>query len=142
MPQLLGNIITNDTSAKIRSGVFVTDITDHFHIFTTTCNPSSTNFNHQFCIKRSQVRQLKPDNIKGFKNGLSLTNFNDILTERDPEVAYDKFNTKLNNLLNIHCPIKTTKISKRLTPKKPWVTSSIIKSIRTKDKLYTDISNT
>ena len=27
---LLDNIITNDTSAKIRSGVFVTDITDHF----------------------------------------------------------------------------------------------------------------
>ena len=69
---LLDYIITNDTSTKIRSGVFVTDITDHFPIFTTTCNPSSTNFNHQFCIKRSQVRQLKPDNIKGFKNDLPL----------------------------------------------------------------------
>ena len=133
---LLDNIITNDTSAKIGSGVFVTDITDHFPIFTTTCNSDSNNLNHQSYSKISKVRQLKPDNIRGFKNSLSLTNFNEILSESDPEVAYDKFDTKLNNLLNIHCPIKTSKISKRSTPKKPWVTHSIIKSIRTKDKLY------
>ena len=126
-----------NTDAEVSLPLSYTDITNHFPIFTTTCNPSSTNFNHQFCInKRSQVRQLKPDNIKGLKNGLYLTNFNDILTESDPEVAFDKFGTKLNNLLNIHCPIKTTKISKRLTPKKPWFTSSIIKSIHTKDELY------
>ena len=32
--------------------------------------------------------------------------------------------------------MKTIKISKRKTPRKPWVTPGILKSIRTKDKLY------
>ena len=36
----------------------------------------------------------------------------------------------------MHCPMKTIKISNHKTPRKLWVTPGILKSIRTKDKLY------
>ena len=38
--------------------------------------------------------------------------------------------------MNIHCPIIRSKLSKRKTPIKPWITKGLIKSIQTKDKLY------
>ena len=38
--------------------------------------------------------------------------------------------------MNIHCPLKSIKVSNRKTVRKLWVTTSILNSIRTKDKLY------
>ena len=38
--------------------------------------------------------------------------------------------------MNIHCPLKSIKVSNRKTVRKPWVATSILNSIRTKDKLY------
>ena len=35
-----------------------------------------------------------------------------------------------------HCLLKSTKISNRKSVRKPWITTSILKSIRAKDKLY------
>ena len=46
------------------------------------------------------------------------------------------FSLKTTELLNIHCPLKSIKVSNRKTVRKPWVTTSILNSIRTKDKLY------
>ena len=46
------------------------------------------------------------------------------------------FIDKTTKLLNTHCPLKSTKISNRKSVRKPWITTSILKSIRTKDKLY------
>lgn len=133
---LIDNILTNDMSAKINSGVLVTDITDHFPIFTTSSTNSNFSNDMNSDIPKFERRQMKPNNIKGFKNGLSLTNWNEVYNESNPERAYNVFDTKINRILNTHCPIKTSKVSKRQTPKKPWVTPGLIKSIFTKDKLY------
>lgn len=130
---LIDNIFTNDVTKTIKSGVIVTDLSDHFPVFTIT------NSNRRYPISSPSViknRQFKPANIQGFKNNISIVNWDFVRAETDPETAYTKFNDKLTDLLNIHCPIKETKISKHNTPKKPWVTRGIIQSIKTKDKLY------
>ena len=131
---LIDNIFTNDTSTHIKSGVFFTDLSDHFPIFTFTCSNSHQrpNVQSQFTHKRC----LKPNNIKGFKNALSIINWDFVTHDRNPDTAYNNFLTKLINIFNIHCPTLKTKLPKRKIPIKPWVTRGLIKSIQTKDKLY------
>ena len=109
------------------------DLSDH-SVFSFSTNSSN---NHpksdpQFIDRR----QLKPDNIKELKNALSLVNWDYVLENKDPYSAYNNFINKFNALMNIHCPIIRSKLSKRKTPIKPWITKGLIKSIQTKDKLY------
>ena len=85
------------------------------------------------------TRQLKADNIKVFKNSLSIVNWDYMNSDDNPETSYSNFLNKTTELLNnIHCPLKSIKkkTSNRKNIRKPWVTTSILKSIRTKDKLY------
>ncbi len=134
---LIDNIFTNDVEMEIKSGVFFTDLSDHFPIFTFTksTSPNDSAAHSQF----TQRRQLTPDNIQGFKNALSIVDWDFVLNDNDPETSYNKFNDKLIDLFNIHCPMIQTKLSKRKTPRKPWVTKGLVKSIQTKDKLYKKI---
>ena len=60
-------------------------------------------------------------------------------TDDNPETSYTKFIDKTTELLNIHCPIKSVKVSNRKLARKPWITVGLLKSIRTKDKLYKNL---
>ena len=131
---LIDNIFTNDTLQKIQSGVMITDLSDHFPVFSFSTN--SSNHHPKSDPQFIDRRQLKPDNIKGLKNALSLVNWDFVLENKDPDSAYNNFIVKFNALMNIHCPIIRSKLSKRKTPIKPWITKGLIKSIQTKDKLY------
>ena len=75
-------------------------------------------------------------NIKGFKNSISLVDRDFISQDKDPENAYTNFLNKIKDLFNIYYPMKTIRVSSRKTPRKPWVTPEILKSIKTKDKMY------
>ena len=130
---LIDNIFTNDVNHKLISGNLVTDLSDHFPNFISVKGSRYKNY-----IKPSykNVRQLNDNNIKGFKNSISLVDWDFITHDNDPDNSYTHFINKITELLDFHCPIKTTKISKRKTPRKPWVTLGILKSIKSKDKLY------
>ena len=113
----------------------VTDLSDHFPNF-ISIKDSRFDPKNKHKTKYKQVRQLKPNNINGFKNSLSIVNWNFVLDDNDPNNSYSNFLQKTTNLLDIHCPIKTIKISNRKTPRKPRITFGLLKSIKTKDKLY------
>ena len=82
-------------------------------------------------------------NIKGFKDFFSLVDWDFILSQdKDPENAYTNFLNKIKDLINIYCPVKTIQVSKRKAPRKPWVTPGILKSIKTKYKMYKKKKNT
>ena len=132
---LIDNIFTNDINHKINSGNLVTDLSDHFPNFISICGPCFADNNKP---KKSfkQIRQLKENNIKGFKNSISLVDWDFISQDKDPANAYTKFLNKITDLFNIHCPMKTIKVSSRKTPRKPRVTSGNLKSFKTKDKMY------
>jgi len=133
---LIDNIFTNDITAAITSGVIATDLSDHFPIFITRQN-SRPNLNvpHKKVASR-KYRQLFPNNINSLTNALSIVDWDFVKSNTDPDQAYDKFIDKITHLLNIHCPLKNVTTSKRNSPKKPWVTKGLIKSMKTKDKLY------
>ena len=132
---LIDNIFTNDFNNEIKSGNLVTDLSDHFPNF-ISIKDSRFDPKNKHKTKYKQVRQFKPNNINGLKNSLSIVNWNFVLDDNDPNNSYSNFLQKTTNLLDIHCPIKTIKISNRKTPRKPWITFGLLKSIKTKDKLY------
>ena len=131
---LIDNIFTNDILSNINSGVLITDISDHFPTFMKQHNPLHNT--QTSTTPPTQSRCFKHDNIKGLINALNITDWEQVTSIHDPEKAYNIFDNKMSNLLDIHCPMKTKKRSKRKTPRKPWVTNGLIKSLHTKDKLY------
>jgi len=130
---LIDNIFCNDVTINHKSGLIITDISDHFPTFTTS---KGNRFITPLTPTVRKSRQLKPENIKGLNNALSLTNWDLVYDTDNPEEAYNLFNDKLLNQLDIHCPLKLTKNNRRNTPKKPWITKGLLTSIKTKDKLY------
>ena len=117
------------TDHKIRSGNLITDISDHFPNFVSIVIKMYPNL----LTKISDSSNLI---IKGFKNHLANVNWDFVNTDDNPETSYTKFIDKTTELLNIHCPIKSVKVSNRKLARKPWITVGLVKSIRTKDKLY------
>ena len=75
-------------------------------------------------------------NIKGFMNCFSLVDWDFISQDKDTENVFTNFLNKIKDLLNIYCPMKTIQVSNRKAPRKPWVTPEILKSIKTKYKMY------
>ena len=132
---LIDNIFTNHVYRKINSGNLVTDLSDHFPNFISVKGPRFDD-NDKLKPSYKQSGQLKENNIKGFKNFISLVNWDFVNQDNDPEIAYKNFLHKIIELFNIQCPMKTIKISNRKTPRKPWVTPGILKSIRTTHKMY------
>ena len=112
----------------------ITDLSDHFPKFSFFTNSSNHHLKSdpQFIDRRSR----KPENIKGLKNALFLVNWHVVLENKDPDSAYNNFIDKFNDLMNIHCPIVRSNLSKRKTPIKPAITKGLIKSIHIKDILY------
>jgi hypothetical protein len=130
---LIDNIFTNDTDHIINSGNLITDISDHFPNFVSL---KGRRFQNSTRSINKKTRQFKPNNIRGFKNELTSVNWDFVINNDNPETSYSKFIDKTTELLDIHCPLKSIKVSKRKLARKPWITRGIIKSIRTKDKLY------
>ena len=65
----------------------ITDLSDHipfFFSFTT----NSSNHHPKSDPRFIDRRQLKPDNIKELKNSLSLVNWDFVLENKDPDLAY------------------------------------------------------
>ena len=52
------------------------------------------------------------------------------------EKSYEEFQKTFQGIFNKHFPIKVVKLKDNICPKKPWITNGLIKSTKTKTKLY------
>ncbi len=131
---ILDNIFTNVFDKKIKSGVCVSDITDHYPIFQIT-NSISVKYNFH---KSVRSRSFSQSNIRSFVNQVQLTNWDSILSETSANVAYNVFLDKFTSLYN-HCfplKVRTVNVNSNRIPQKPWITNAILSSIRRKNILY------
>ena len=132
---ILDNIFTNVFSNQIKSGIFVTGITDHYPIFQFT-NALDIKLNSP---KSVYSRSFNQCNINCFRSHLQLANWDHVMSEQSPQVAYTKFFDKFNELYNRCFPLRRKRITKanaHRIPRKPWISKAILKSIHRKDKLY------
>ena len=116
---LIDHIYTNDISRSYKSGIIITDIADHFSIFTII-----------------QIIIDKPKPI--FRNLLHKRTllFNTVTAHEHPDTAYDQFMNIYADAYEEAFPLKTIKVRKKLIKQEPWVTKGLIISSINKDKLF------
>lgn len=132
---LIDNIFSNKIFDKAVSGTLITDISDHLPVFYIK-NEICQNSNVKFVRKTYYKRNITEQGINNLKMKLSETDWSDIASCSDTNMAYNLFLTRFTAYYNECLPLqcKTTKNKKQLN--KPWITLGILKSIRKKNKLY------
>jgi hypothetical protein len=67
---------------------------------------------------------------------LSNQNWNNVININNPSGAYNKFIQTYKYYLDKHMPPKTVRFNKFKHKKENWITKGLLKSMKTKDKLY------
>lgn len=130
---LIDNIFTNSLNNVWKSGVFYSDISDHFPVFHLT----STSLNiHQEVAKPQRSRVFNERNIVCFEKQIGDVQWDDVYTHDDVEQAYQSLMASFNSVFNQCFPLVSKKTKKDRTFRKPWFTPGLHKSLLTKNKLY------
>ena len=128
-PSLLDHIWVNQLQYN-NSGILLSDLTDHCPIFIHLPYISSNNNSIKITF-----RVHEQENIDKFLQKLSSINWNFEEEVQCVDRLTTNFISKLNETYQKCFPLKTKQIgAKRL--QKPWLTSGILKSIKTKSNYY------
>ena len=128
---LIDNIFSNILPPP-NSGILVTDISDHFPIFTTL--PSTHNSYRQ---KPVFVRQHSEDNLHRFKSDLNSTDWSQVYNSDDCDVSCNNFMNIFHNLYDKNIPLRRlSQTNRKHQPRSQWITPTLLKSINHKNKLY------
>jgi len=129
---LIDNIFTNNISASCDNGLIINDLSDHLPIF-TLCYTDA----HSSTIKPKEsvaIRNFSSQNINAFNNLLCEFDWNSLIYA-DANAAYNGFLQKYTEFYNKSFPIKFCQGKNLKTLHNPWLTSGILKSIKTKSRL-------
>ena len=95
---IIDSIMTN-SNEKIKTGIIVTDITDHFpNVFNKNLNilrQKSSNTNNKYVYRHNH----SDDDVSRFKNSLSCVSWSEILDGVDANSDCNKFLTNLMNCM-------------------------------------------
>ena len=129
---IIDNIYTNCSArCDLFTGLFFTDITDHFPIFAICRNKKLQAKKDEFVYKRTFSRQ----NIEKFRQLLLCTDWHaSVMSINDPQQAFTNFHSVVTTAHDVCFPLRKIKIGYRT--RKPWLTESVKNSIRVKNKLY------
>jgi exonuclease III len=89
---------------------------------------------HKCSYVKSRRRKVTPERKMALLMDLSLTPWDLILSTPSVHLKVDMLHDIINGLLNIHCPFQKVKIR---SDRPPWITPSILKLIRARDKAFT-----
>ena len=127
---LIDNIYSNIFEHDILTGIFYTDITDHFPIFyidysvPIPCEPSFM-LTRQCNIKKNMTK---------FTTKLTALHSSVILTCEDPHAAFTMFHKEYSKIYDQCFPLRKIKINYR--NKKPRLTEALRNSMKTKNIPY------
>lgn len=137
---LIDNIYINTRvhQLSIQSSVLLTDISDHLPVL-LIYKTSLTQHTAKTPIK-VKTRKMNDDKLQQINNSFLQTNW-DILDNDDMELAFQSFTNKLNEIINMHAPEKLVTIRFKDIIRNPWVTTGLLKSSKTLDKLFKNQKN-
>ena len=133
---LINNIFTNVLNSSLNSGVFITDISDHFPIF-TLCHKIKRPEKTSEPIKG---RIFSERSIAEFRNQIASTNWDNINSHRHIRSSksasnwYTTFQKQFSRIYNACFPYK--EVSQRRYGSKPWITTGLRNSCLKKNTLY------
>ena len=129
---LIDNIFTNELQFQVKSGLLISDISDHLPVFALCGN--------QFvcrCATASQHRRIintsTTDKLMAELNQRTWPNVTDTL---DVNLSYKNFVCEFQNLLNKHCPVKRVKNTENHYGNNPWLTNGLNHACKKKNRLY------
>ena len=128
---LIDNIITNNTDADSVNGLLFSDISDHLPIFSIWFDDNFIS-NHDKSVY--YFRDKSEHNLNKFRDMIANYDWTEIIDLNDPKQAYMKFTDKFSRSMNACLPLK--KKTKKNRFHKPWISNGILKSIKTKNRLY------
>ena len=114
------------------SGIIISDLSDHFPIFTRV-NLQYNSYNHEV----KYIRKNNPSNIAKFREEPIAADWTNILHEQDVNTSFNCFVNRFMLLYNQNVPlVKHNTRDRKKTPRMPWISTSLLKSINKKNKLY------
>ena len=116
---------------KLVSGIMSVDISDHLPLFTFVGQNNHTKSPPKKVTYRP-VDDIKLNNIQNYLNAIDW----DIMQTMTTDQSYDYFNGVLLHAMDTYIPEKTITIPYKNVLKQPWMTSALLKSSKTKDKMY------
>jgi hypothetical protein len=123
----IDNILSNNQDNVTTSGVITDRISHHLPIFQISLH-SLTKTSPQ---KTTQFYDYSDSNVDQFYSKLSRNLIND-------NTDFSQFLKTFQSTLDETCKLQTPKHTKRNHNNNPWITTSIIESIKTKQTLYRD----
>ena len=129
---LIDNILTNNIDADSVNGLLFSDISDHLPIFSISFDDKSNSCTNDRFI--NLFRDKRESNVNKFKEKIASYDWSEINNCSDPTEAYNKFSSDFSRTFNECFPLKKKSTKKRIH--KPWISNAILKSIKTKNKLY------
>ena len=128
---LIDNIFVNDYSQDnvYNSGILITDITDHFPVYSISSNIRV--LSDQQC---RVIRKINSATQAEFLEKLQKINWDDIYQSDDTEHAFNIFHNTISSLYNEVFPKILVKSVYR--NRKPWLSDGLKYSIKVKNRLY------
>ena len=126
---LIDNIWTNSRHNEKFSGLLIEHISDHLPIFHL-----QVKIGDQLNNEDIKIRNLSIKNKEKFREDLILHNWDPILSDNNPESAFESFAKVINEKYENCFPYIELRKNKRKSPEKPWMTKELlIKRIRKDD---------
>ena len=127
---LIDNIFCNNmVDTSMFNGIFYTDITDHFPVFSISVKNNVVENQHYTII-----RQYTEDNISKFCSNIQTVGWDSVTTCTDCQSEYSEFYKTFITLYDKHFP--PVKIKTTYRNRKSWLTVGLKKSIKIKNKLF------
>ena len=132
-PSLLDHIYTNISNLRKTSGICLYDISHHLPTFLNI-----DNFQHSIKNKTVYRRSMKHFNLEHFIADLQEHLQNIDVANPISNVNNDskQLISAFEFLLNKHSPLQPLSRQEKRLNEKPWISKCILKSIRTKNKLF------
>ena len=131
---LIDNILTicHGDKGEHLSGILPTDISDHFTIFHLISSNKLFNENNG---NYTPKRIINTKTLSHLQNRIQHCDWSSVLDCQNANIVYNNFYDKFKILYNECIPLEKIK-SRSNTPKKPWITQTLLDCIKKKNKLY------
>ena len=128
---LIDNIFCN-VNPLPESGIVLSDLSDHYPIYTLFSRSSITTKNNT----KERFRKITPQNLENLKNDLDTADWSEVYDTEDTNLSYEKFIQTITSYLDKHIPFVKKKSNYKKVPRLPWISKSLLRSINRKNKFY------
>jgi hypothetical protein len=129
---LIDHIYTNKLEINATSGIVITDVSDHFGIFSIIKGVRGTHLNMH---NNKPQRSFSQTNIDNFNALLQHTDFTPVFQATCPDTAYNIFIKLYLDSDDNAFPLRNSKTPRKYIKRLPWFTKGLVRSSITKSKL-------